>query len=32
MISSTRSTVSRIMKDLIQEEFIKIIDRYIYFS
>ncbi|MCI9167697.1 MAG: winged helix-turn-helix domain-containing protein [Dorea sp.] len=32
MISSTRSTISRIMKDLIQEEFIKIIDRYIYFS
>lgn len=31
MISSTRSTVSRIMKCLIQEDFIRIIDRYIYF-
>lgn len=31
MISSTRSTVSRIMKRLVQEGFIKVIDRYIYF-
>lgn len=31
MISSTRSTVSRIMKRLAEEGFIKIIDRYIYF-
>ena len=32
MISSTRSTVSRIMKGLAEEGFIKIIDRYIYLS
>ena len=32
MISSTRSTVSRIMKRLAEEGVIKIIDRYIYFS
>lgn len=31
MISSTRSTVSRIMKRLGEEGFIRIIDRYIYF-
>lgn len=31
MISSTRSTVSRIMKHLTEEGFIKVINRYIYF-
>ncbi len=31
MISSTRSTVSRIMKRLVQDDFIRIINRYIYF-